>query len=149
MPLITTATARQMAARCAESRRLNPLKAVPPGFKLVPADYLEHVPASDEYPAVVLARTRTQLDLVAKRITEELEKDKPDSRRLRDLSVAQYKLSEQERILAGRPLPGSRRLQPERTPAHAAYVPLCPVPIGERTAISEPEPEPQPPGQPG
>lgn len=62
---ITTETARQMATRSVESRRLNPLRAVPPGYKLVPADYPEHVLASDDYPAVVLARARTQLDLVA------------------------------------------------------------------------------------
>ena len=119
MPLITTETAREMAARFAEFRRLNPLRAVPPGYKLVPADYPEHVPASDDYPAVVLARTRTQLDLVGQQITTELEREKPDSRRLRDLTDAQTRLSEQERILAGRPLPGSRRPGQDRQVAPA------------------------------
>ena len=99
MALITTETARQMAARSAESRRLNPLRAVPPGYKLVPADYPEHVPASDDYPAVILARTRTQLDLVGRQITAELEREKPDSRRLRDLTDAQTRLAEQVHAL--------------------------------------------------
>ena len=33
---------------------------------------------------------------------------------MRDLADAQHKLSEQERILAGRPLPGSKKPAPER-----------------------------------
>lgn len=103
-----------MAARSAESRRINPLRAVPPGYKLVRADYPEHVPTSDDYPAVILARTRTQLDLVGRQITTELEREKPDSRRLRDLTDAQTRLAEQERVLSGRPLPGSRRPKEDR-----------------------------------
>ena len=135
MALITPETARAMAALSAESRRLNPLKAVPPGFKLVPANYgepTEHVPTSDDYPAIVLARVRGQLDLVAKQITLELLKDKPDSRRLRDLTDAQTRLSEQERILAGRPLPGSHRpstkRDPDKTPAEATPMWTEPTP---------------------
>ena len=127
MPVWTREQAREMAARSAVSRRLNPLKAVPPGFKLVPADYPEHAPASDDYPDIVLARTRTQLDLVAQRILDELEKEKPDSRRLRDLSDAQAKLAEQERILARRPLPGSQRpREPRPGPSHYRPGPLAP-----------------------
>ena len=122
MPRFTPAAARQMAARSAEFRRLNPLKAVPPAFKLVPADYPEHVPASDDYHPVVLARTRTQLDLVGRQITTEFEREKLDSRRLRDLSDAQAKLAEQERILGNRPLPGSLKPTSVRRPAHPGLV---------------------------
>ena len=63
---------------------------------------------TDEYANKALARTRSQLDLCAQCILDELQRKSPDSRRLRDLSDAQAKLAEQERILSGRPLPGSR-----------------------------------------
>ena len=151
MALITSATARAMAALSAESRRINPLKAVPPGYKLVREDYPEHVPASDDYPALVLARTRTQLDLIAKQVTTELEKEKPDSRRLRDLADAQTRLSEQERILSGRPLPGSRRPAQERGrgAGSAGWAELQPALPAAPVAKSDPtpavlEPTPQP-----
>jgi hypothetical protein len=104
MPLFTAETARAAAIRshAANSARFRP--AIPPDPPAQPPQ-----PAHDEYSAKVLARTRTQLDLVANSILHELTKSNPDSRRLRDLSDAQRHLAEQERILAGRPLPGSRR----------------------------------------
>jgi hypothetical protein len=67
---------------------------------------------------------------VAERITEELEAEKPDSRRLRDLSDAQAKLAEQERILAGRPLPGSRRPGTTKDPGPQVGAWLTPEPTG-------------------
>jgi hypothetical protein len=69
---------------------------------------------STDYQDKCLARTRGQLDLVAKAITDELERPRLDSRKLRDLTDAQTRLSEQERILAGRPLPGSHRPTPAK-----------------------------------
>jgi len=40
-----------------------------------------------------------------------------DAQKLDRLASAQAKLAEQERILDGRPLPGSRKPRPERTPS--------------------------------
>ena len=56
-----------------------------------------------------LERVRLQLDRVdAMMLTED------DPQRLDRLASAQMRLSEQERILAGRPLPGSRKPAPDR-----------------------------------
>jgi hypothetical protein len=135
-----------MAALSVESRHKNPLKAVPPGYKIVREDYPEHVPTSDDYPAIVIARTRTQLDLISKQVTAELEKDKPDSRRLRDFADAQTRLSEQERILSGRPLPGSRRPAQDRGRASSSWVELQPaLPGGPGYATTVPIAQVAPP----
>ena len=109
----TAQTARLAAQRSVASRAIasQRRKEQP---KAEPLPKPAAVQAVDDYAQAVLERTRTQLDLVAQRITEELESDMPDTRRLRDLADAQHKLSEQERILAGRPLPGSKKPAPER-----------------------------------
>lgn len=74
---------------------------------------------------------RGQLD----RLDDELAKcSLKDSKRIRELTDAQLRLSEQERILAGRPLPGSRRPGPQRQehrrglPGGIAEAPPSPVP---------------------
>ena len=103
----------------------------PPPIQPQP-DIAPAVEPADAYGLQVLARTRMQLDLVADRILEELRCKEPDSRRLRDLSDAQRHLAEQERILAGRPLPGSRR----------------PGPVRQHRQVSEIEPLPSPAGTP-
>ena len=59
-------------------------------------------------------RVRVQLDTLDARLEAELRAAKPDSRAIREITDAQVRLSEQERILAGRPLPGSRRPAPDR-----------------------------------
>ena len=102
MPLFTRENAAILGKAGAEARwrKPQPPATTPP----IPTPMAE-----DDYPGKVLARTRNQLDLVANSILHELTKSNPDSRRLRDLSDAQRHLAEQERILAGRPLPGSRR----------------------------------------
>lgn len=133
---ITKENAKLMAALSAASRRKNPLKAVPPGYKLVPVvepEIIPHVPATDDYPDLVLARTRTQLDLIGRALSSELEQAKPDSRRLRDLTDAQGRLGEQERILAGRPLPGSRK--PPAAPKQRS-VASDPTPATPQPAVS-------------
>ena len=63
----------------------------------------------DSYLTERLMRVRKQLDQVdAMMLTED------DPQRLDRLASAQMRLSEQERILAGRPLPGSRKPAPDR-----------------------------------
>ena len=56
-----------------------------------------------------LARVRVQLDLLDKRITEQMLKPHPDGQLLNWLCQAQARLAEQQRQLAGWPLPGSLR----------------------------------------
>lgn len=108
MPVFTAETARIAAklSHAPTSARNRPaIQSLPEPQQTQPAAN----PADDGYSLQVLTRTRRQLDLVAERILEELQRNKPDSRRLRDLSDAQRHLAEQERILAGRPMPGSLR----------------------------------------
>lgn len=103
-PPWTPETAREAAARSNAAQAVARFNR--PAASL---GQLTQLPPDDDYAAQILARTRKQLDLVAQSILDELAQRKPDSRRLRDLSDAQRHLAEQERILAGRPLPGSRR----------------------------------------
>lgn len=147
-PPWTTETARAAAARsnavqaAARSAKPPPL----PGRAAAPSP-------EDGYAEQVLLRTRTQLDLVAQRILEELQSRKPDSRRLRDLSDAQRHLAEQERILAGRPLPGSRRPQAEgkrgsNAPASSGepWIPAAEVTVEPASAQLPPAPAAKPMG---
>ena len=55
---------------------------------------------------------RVQLDRLDQEIDAEIG---GDSKRLKELVDAQMRLSEQERILAGKPLPGSRRPKAEKS----------------------------------
>ena len=73
-------------------------------------------PMLDEYTKLRLVCVREQLAHVDKAILRESSKDYPDGQRLNWLAAAQERLSDQERILAGRPLPGSRRPAQERAP---------------------------------
>jgi hypothetical protein len=99
MARFTSANAREMADKGREARRQRLLQL------RQTIDTLVESPTVD-FHAKRLARVRVQLD----RIDSELERcSLSDSKRIRDLTDAQLRLSEQERILAGRPLPGSRR----------------------------------------
>ena len=83
---------------------------------------------------------RVQLDLVDKRITEQANAKTVDGQVLNWLCAAQERLAGQERILAGRPLPGSRRPAQDRTPAASAARPLPMVP----QPVAQPAPVPAP-----
>ena len=108
MALITPETARTMAAKSAEARRLRPLKAVPPGFKIVRADYPVPLPRDDSYVERRLARVRDQLQ----RLDGFLD-DEDDPGKIDRLASAIHRLSEIERVLAGRPTPGQRKPKEE------------------------------------
>jgi len=66
----------------------------------------------EDYTGGRLARVRKQLDALDGLIDDAMAEG--DSKRLKELSEAQNRLSEQERIMAGRPLPGSKRPQSEQ-----------------------------------
>ena len=68
----------------------------------------------DEYRASRLARVRTQLDLIDQLIRCECLKAAMDPSKLDRLASAQSKLSEQERLLAGRPAPKPADAKPRR-----------------------------------
>lgn len=66
---------------------------------------------SADYLVKCLLRARRQLDKIGRMIAKELDAEKTDTRRLRDLTDSQTRVSEWERTLDGRPLPGSHRPQ--------------------------------------
>jgi hypothetical protein len=102
MACFTAANAREMAARSHEARRERSLMAEndPTTTANVP-----------DYVAQRLVRVRKQLDRLDRLImTVE------DPQKLDRLASAQARLAEQERILDGRPLPGSLKPKPPKPP---------------------------------
>ena len=73
------------------------------------------LPMVDDYTKLRLTCVRQQLGQVDKAILLESSKDHPDGQRLNWLASAQERLAEQERQLAGRPLPGSFRPREDRS----------------------------------
>jgi hypothetical protein len=126
MPRFTTANAREMAARSQAARRQRTLereatKAIAPGLS-------QAKPQQDDdalFIAKRLARVRKQLD----RIDGMIEKE-TDPMKLDRLASAIARLAEQERLLAGRPMPGSFRPKkpPEQARPYGHVKPLEPVP---------------------
>lgn len=70
-----------------------------------------------EYASSRLIRVRDLLNQIDSQLAAELLRAVPDSRRLKELADAAHRLQEQERTLAGRPLPGSRRPGEAAAPA--------------------------------
>src|ERR1035441_6850830 len=113
MARFTAANARENAAKAHASRRLRLVSGKLAGETFPqPPQAGPHEAASD-YVSRRLASVRVQLDLVDKRITEQANAKTVDGQVLNWLCAAQERLAGQERILAGRPLPGSRRPAPE------------------------------------
>jgi hypothetical protein len=99
MALITSANAREMAAKSHESILLrNKLREE--RWNAPPPEEIK----CDEYIVKRVMRVRAQLDRIDRMMMEE---DNPQA--IDRLAAAMARLSEQERILAGRPLPGSHR----------------------------------------
>lgn len=108
--MITAANARELQQRSVQARLAAKLAPEPE-----PQLATEPVQVADDYTAKILARVRVQLNLVHSALTTALEADEPDAAAIDRLASAQMRLAEQERILAGRPLPGSRKPLPERS----------------------------------
>jgi hypothetical protein len=113
MPRFTTANAREMAAR-SHAARLKRTTQREAAREVAPGLPLTNPQPNDDalFIAKRLARVRKQLD----RIDGMIEKE-TDPMKLDRLASAQARLSEQERILAGRPMPGS--LRPKKPPEQA------------------------------
>ena len=82
-------------------------------------------PDDDPYLVARLNRVRAQLDKLDRMMISELDPAKLDR-----IASAQARLAEQERILAGRPLPGSRKPAQDRPQRRQSITP-------------EPDPTPQ------
>ena len=78
----------------------------------------------ETYEGKTLMRVRLQLDKVFQAFMEESDKSNPDAAKLDRLASAQARLGEQERQLAGRPMPGSlkptQQKQSKARTTHAA-----------------------------
>ena len=113
MSRISSANAAAMAARSAQVRR----------ERAEAAKQARDVAASSvdslAYVALRLARVRRQLDRL-----DEMMMTEKDAQKLDRLASAQLKVSEQERIADGRPLPGSRRPGKEAAPQMPEVEPL-------------------------
>ena len=129
MAQFNAANARFMAARSVTARKAAEAeRAANPVPIPLPATAAAD---TERYIATRLARVRGQLNLVDAAIEKEASKAQPDGQRLNWLAAAQERLAEQERILAGRPLPGSRRpgRDRERSPSDWLRVTPRPVPV--------------------
>ena len=106
------------------------------------ADELAVIPAdsAESFTMRRLMRVRCQLEKL-----DRLAATAHSSKRLKELADATTRLSEQERILAGRPLPGSRRPREDRGRASAGWIELQPaMPPSASTAQVAPTTAPPP-----
>jgi hypothetical protein len=116
----TTANARENAAKSHVVRKANyavakqALKGQPQAGQPTTAVAAETA-GLDDYSVRTLARVREQIDQLA-----DMMKKEKDPARLDRLAAAFAKLSEVERQLAGRPLPGS--LRPSGKPSNAGMI---------------------------
>lgn len=101
--------AREAARRSVEVRRAKAEQKRLDTLAAPPTD-LPPVEETDGFTTERIARVRRQLRMIDSLIDHER-----DPQRLDRLASAQLRLSEQERVLSGRPLPGSRRPGRERT----------------------------------
>lgn len=110
-PPFTPANSREMQRRSAEARRAKKAKATQP---------TEQPLELPEYLALRLVRARKQID----QVSTMLEKER-DAQKIDRLASALYRLSELERTLANRPLPGSLKPTPtRRARSQASYGPI-------------------------
>lgn len=108
MARFTAANARENAAKSHATRRQRLASGNLAGETFPQTPQVGPHELLDSYLSRRLSRVREQLDrLDAMLLTEK------DAQKIDRLASAQLRLSEQERILAGRPLPGSRRPKEE------------------------------------
>ena len=135
MALITSANARELGIKSAAIRKERKALGLPDRPLKLADSALKPV---DPFTTLRLSRVRRQLTRI-----DEMMLDEVDPQKLDRLASAQSRLAEQERILAGRPLPGSRRPKEEveaKTSAAVAWL---------ADAIDlQPEPQVVPPAAP-
>lgn len=133
MPLFTRETAASMSAK-GNALRWSRFHAAKAAARLPATPDTPPLPPEPEVPDGFhekrILRVRAQLDrLDAMLLTED------DPQRIDRLASAQLRLSEQERVLAGRPLPGSRKPGPAPRPGPGSAGPvLAPRPMTQPAA---------------
>jgi hypothetical protein len=120
MALFTSSNARQMADLGRANTKAR-AEAARTAIATLVAD------PSIEFESKLLARVRSQLELLNALLLTELSKSRPDAQAIDRLAAAQSRLTEQERIGAGRPMPGS--LKPSQAkPARSRVIMPDPAP---------------------
>jgi hypothetical protein len=111
MALITAETAREYQQRAARARVANRRAGGHEQPQAAPQN-----PAADGFVLACLARTRAQLNALDEMLNRVLsvDADKVDGQLIDRLASAKARFHDVERILAGRPTPGSRRPAPDR-----------------------------------
>lgn len=123
-----------------------------------PKPSVKQSPLSPQAEHPFIRRVRAQVDGLLNHIDAELDKRKADGQRLNWLASALERLAELERILDGRPLPGSRRPPPLETtkpaprppampqPAVASPLPKLEASAPRKAVVDDPQPESSPDG---
>lgn len=131
----TSANAKQMAARGHEGRRERKrLRELAETTGEQPTS--QNSANSDGYVVKQLFRTRKQVEMLNRQL-----ESAPDHRAVKSIADALARLTEIERILAGRPLPGSHR--PKAVRARSAPTPQEPTeaPVSTPPIVSTHGPE--------
>lgn len=120
-PKFTPEQAREAALKSHEAQRMRKL-ALTLAQPADPAHDLAPKAKPDDYMLRRLTRVRGQLDRL-----DEMMRTEMDPQKLDRIASAQAKLAEQERQLAGRPLPGSLRPTGKQSAASMIEVPTVPA----------------------
>ena len=134
MPLWTREEARQWAKKGAEVRwsRQRIAAVSPEGAQTMAADL--------SFPNLTLGRVRAQVTGILDLLDKERCRSNPDGQRLNWLAAALERLAELERVLDGRPMPGTLRPSERKpTPApkpRAEPLPSLTPPSSSTTAAS-------------
>lgn len=132
------------AARLTREKRLALVDELLAKAALAPAPPDVHPKPQDTYLASRLARVRKQIDQLSDMLDEET-----DPQRLDRLACALARVSEIERQLAGRPMPGSRRPAPEADPSQVTRASRATAtPLGAAPATPVTPTPPAPPAPP-
>lgn len=116
---INVANAREMARKAHESRMRNKIMRQEAERNLPQISQVTAQPAQDEYVAARILRVRRQLGML-----DSLLESAKEARDIDRIASAISRLSELERVLSGRPLPGSRKPLAERRNVRSVVAPL-------------------------
>ena len=138
----TPEQARAMAVKALAAKRLRA------EARRAAAVGLPIIPTAPPWEHTLTARTRAQVAGLLDLLDRERLKGNPDGQRLNWLASALERLAELDRVLSGRPLPGSRRPAPEqradpRGPVRPPVEPRAPaLPTPADNGAEEEQPKP-------
>ena len=117
MALFTRENAAEMARRSVAARATIKLASADPKLPLALPEEIAVVPEKPAEPTYAdkrLMRVRVQLNTLDQQLETQLTRAQPNTKAIKELIDAQYRLAEQERFLDGRPAPGQFRPEKAR-----------------------------------